>query len=479
MNFWRYRLQAQLLFSVFAALSVAALSGLLISEAVRTAERTVLADARGTLAQALKELARQYDDRVTNDPTWPDLPVEAQDLSLRAVARAVFRSYPGAEGGYVLETDDQSATPAEVGEVIRRAKAGRSASQVLSGGPDLIVVEAQRLNQQGVVAWTLKRLTGRNDPSLRQHQWLLAALALAALLSVGGALATSIGLRRGIAEIREGLASLEDDFSHSLHERHDDLGEISQSINRMAETRRQLEAELRREDRLRTIGRLAAGFAHEIRNPLNGIRLSMDMIERRLAQQTLRPSDLQMVRREVDRLNGLLTALLKFEHTKSAECQPQPILPLLQRCTEILAPQAEQAGVTLRLPATTELGAKLDAQRLMQALMNLLVNAIEAAGPSGSVGLTVKEVGSRAEITVCDDGPGLAPEQREHLFEAFYTTKPQGTGLGLAVSRELVTSMGGELRYEPAPAGRGACFIISLPLPQERYALVQSPDRGR
>lgn len=472
------RLQWQLLFSVLAAASVAALSAVLIFEAVRSAERSVVADAHRTLQAALEELARQYRERSEAEPTFAALPAEAQDVSLRAMGQIVFRSYPEVGGGYYAEGQLLGSTIPDSGpgalerstqrEIAARGLAVGPGVRALPGTHDLLAYAARQV-EPGVVVWALKRLVGRNDPWIGRRALLLALLGFAALVSVGGAIATGIALRRGVGEMQRGLVRLEHDFSYALPQRNDELGEISGSINRMAAARRMLEAELAREERLRLIGRLVAGVAHEIRNPLNSIRLAMELIEQRLRRGTLQPEQLQMVRSEVDRLNGLLTDLLTFNQAKKPDTQRLPVIPLLRRCVELLRVQAGERGVRLKIDAAeANCEAAFDPQRLMQAVMNLVLNAIQATPPGGTVTVLVETVEGAVRIAVRDCGPGLSREQREHLFEAFYTTKPNGTGLGLAVSRELLSSMGGELSFEETEPG--ACFVLSLPERSKTYA---------
>jgi signal transduction histidine kinase len=296
------------------------------------------------------------------------------------------------------------------------------------------------------------------EPSSGGRRALLVALVIAALLSVGGTLQMGIVLRRGVKQIQDGLATLEKDFGYPLLEGGDELGEISRSINRMASVRRRLEDELRREDRLRAIGRTVAGIAHEIRNPLNGIRLSMQLLAKRLKQGSVRPEDLGLVIAEVDRMDALLNDLLAFKEKRQVVLAEQNLLPIIEKCVQLVQPQPgtkriqiESAGVDLR--------ARIDSQRLTQTLTNLLLNALEAT--EGEVRVRLHAADRTVAIQVHDSGPGLSQEQQRHLFEAFYTTKPDGTGLGLAVSRELVEEMGGKLTYKNNSAG--ATFVVELP----------------
>jgi signal transduction histidine kinase len=478
-SIFKRRLQLQLLFILLAAVLVAALSVLLISDAVQSAEGVVLADAARTLTAAASELDQQYQDRVSADSAWLALPVAAQDTSLRGVSQAVLRSYPGVEGGYhdgshflgysypTHDTGEKKidVPTAELDDILATISQGRlsgAAQRILRGQHDIVVIEAKADRQYGFVSWTMKRLTGRSEPGTHRREILLSALVLAALISIAGTLATGVLLQRGIIQIKTGLSTLECDFSHRLPARNDELGEVSHSINRMAEVRQKLEADLRREDRLRTVGRLVAGIAHEIRNPLNSIRLSIQYIERRLSNNGVRAEDLRPVIEEVDRLSALLTNLLTFQKTRQPDMRDQPMAPVLQKCVSLVQPQADARNIEIRTEAgPAGLEARFDPEHLTQMLMNLLLNAIEAAGQNGTIDVRLERHEAMASIKVHDSGPGLTEEQREHLFEAFYTTKAEGTGLGLAVSRELAVGMGGGLHYRDDQPG--ATFEIELP----------------
>ena len=477
------RLQLQLVFVLVAAISVATLSVVLISSAIRGAERVVLADTRNTLDAANAELHQQYSYRVSSDSSWAALPVPAQDVSLRAISHAVLRSYAGVEGGFfngsnILgysypthgsgsnKVDVPEAELSKIQESLRQAKVSGRGEQTIRGSRDLVMIQAVWHGDHA--CWTMKRLSGITDPGEKRRNALLIWLVAAALVSVTGTLATVIGLRSGIAEIKEGLARLETDFAFQLPTRGGELGKISHSVNRVAAARRNLEVELRREDRLRAIGRMAANIAHEIRNPLNGIRLAMQMLKQRLSRNEIRQDDLELVIAEVDRLNALLTDLLAFREAQKPSLQEQPVLPIIDRCVRSVETQARERKVEIRIRAEDPTArATVDAKQLTQVLTNLLLNSLAAISGEGEIEVYVHRNCEGLRINVHDNGPGVAPDDREHLFEAFYTTRSEGTGLGLAVSRELVHGMGGRLDY--LDSGPGATFVIHL-LAQERCA---------
>jgi len=470
------RLQLQLLFILLAAVSVTALSALLIYDSLRSVETAILSDTHRELASAIRALSEQYTARVAADLTWPASSSAAKNASLRAISEAVLDSYPGVEGGYFAgsdflgysfpthenpsaKTDVPEAERDAIESVVLRSQSAGAADRVLRGGDYLVAIQAQTVPNSNAVAWTMKRLTRSRGGVYRSL--LLLAFVLAALLGIGATLTLGLGLRRGVAEIQAGLRALEADFTYQLPERSDELGSISRAINQMASVRRKLEADLRREDRLRAVGRMVAGVAHEIRNPLNGIRLSMQSLEQRLKNQAVRREDLELVIEEVDRMEALLSDLLPFQQPGVTHTTEQPVLPVIERCIHLVEPQANGRQANIRVSAPdAELRARFDSRALTQVLTNLLINAIEATPGAAEVDVKLEEDGEFTVIVVHDNGPGLNADQRERIFEAFYTTKPEGTGLGLAVSRELVEAMGGRLTYKDGQAG--ATFVVQL-----------------
>ncbi len=254
---------------------------------------------------------------------------------------------PSAEKGLILSLTHDSM------------KTRQMTRRVIRGRTDLLVLGAVPSQNRITVVWAIKRLVGRGAPGAGNRELLLSILVIAALVSIAGTLATGLSLARGVAQIKGGLAALEQDFEFRLPERADELGGISQSINRMATVRRKLENELRREDRLRAVGRLAAGLAHEIRNPLNSIRLTVQLLERRLESNSIRSEDLRTVRNEVDRLSTLLNDLLDLQRSRQPRQELQSVGPVLQRCISLMERQAEIQNTRVRFapPATRSVRA--------------------------------------------------------------------------------------------------------------------------
>jgi len=474
------RLVLQLLLTSAAALSLSAISVILITYAVRNAERVVLGEANKNIATAVSELNEQYRYRASSDSSWQSLPAQALDISLRGITQTVLRSYPGVEGGfytrgdflgYAFPTHDTGSSKTDVPSAERDlilSLARRSAEsdafteQVIRGKSDLLVLGAIPASKGGPVIWTMKRLAGRATSGAWRRDLLLSILAAAALASIAVSLATGLSLARGVAQIRNGLSQMERNFEFRLPPRSDELGVISRSVNQMARARGELELELRREDRLRALGRLAAGFAHEIRNPLNSISLTVQLLERRLDTNTIRREDLRTVRTEVERLSGLLNDLLDLQRSRQPRPELQPILPVLKHCVILVEQQARMQNVIVQMEeAGGDITGFFDSQQLTQTIVNLLLNALEASPKGGAVHVHARLKNGLSQVEVNDQGPGLGPDQQEHLFEPFYTTKPAGTGLGLAVSRELMRSQGGDVQHVASETG--ARFVVQLP----------------
>jgi signal transduction histidine kinase len=217
---------------------------------------------------------------------------------------------------------------------------------------------------------------------------------------------------------------------------------------------------------LATAGMLAAGLAHEIRNPLNGVSLHLSVLERALAGTPNVPSAaadaIAVLRTETKRLSVLVTDFLEVARPRQlvrVECDLNEIARGVAALQEL---ELEGRAITLRLePSPEPAVAELDVERIKKALVNLLHNAVEATGGHGSVVLRVRRTPSHAEFDVEDDGAGFAALHAP-IFDAFYTTKERGTGLGLSIVQRVVSDHGGEVVYTTQP-GR-TVFTVRLPI---------------
>lgn len=226
-------------------------------------------------------------------------------------------------------------------------------------------------------------------------------------------------------------------------------------------------------EKLAAIGSLAAGIAHEVRNPLGVIRASASMVQEGFAPGDDSHRACQFICEEIDRLNGLITALLAFARPAPLRVQRVALTAVLERALGLAADEVRGRGVTVSQEGDGP-GIELDADPdlLSQVVLSLLTNALEAldttpAAP-GQIALRVLTSSDAVRLEIADSGPGLLPETAGHVFEPFFTTKAKGTGLGLAMAQRIVQAHRGVLEVVPGrgagPGGAGACFALRLPL---------------
>nr|WP_320114576.1 ATP-binding protein [uncultured Desulfuromonas sp.] len=225
------------------------------------------------------------------------------------------------------------------------------------------------------------------------------------------------------------------------------------------------EETLRRKDRLAALGEMAAGLAHEIRNPLGIIASSAQLLQSQLKNAGTGQEDLlDVIREESTRLNDLVTTFLRFGRPGEPQLKSQQLETLIQKTVEQLRPIAEQHQVALNFtsdyPTTTVL---VDADMIQQLLLNLLLNAIEACPQQGEVTVEALRKEDQAHIDITDSGCGISQDVLPNIFNPFFTTKDNGTGLGLATAHNIAQSHGGDIHVTSRP-GRGSRFRVTLPL---------------
>ncbi|MBK7919344.1 MAG: GAF domain-containing protein [Chloroflexi bacterium] len=244
---------------------------------------------------------------------------------------------------------------------------------------------------------------------------------------------------------------------------------------RVAERTRQLEekqAQIIRAEKLAAVGRLAASVAHEINNPLQAIALNLQLV----ADETKSMSGqrrLTVVQQEFDRIASIVGRLLDFQRPQEREWRPIDILTVLDDVLMLAEKQAQRSGVTVVKKLPVVLPAVWGGEnQLKQVFLNLILNAAEAMPEGGVLTITACHEDEKLQIDFADTGPGVAPELLAHLFEPFFTTKDAGSGLGLAVSHEIVANHEGTLTVR-STAGQGATFTVALPVhvtpPEEQY----------
>jgi two-component system sensor histidine kinase HydH len=222
---------------------------------------------------------------------------------------------------------------------------------------------------------------------------------------------------------------------------------------------RELEGELRRSEQLAAVGRLAAGIAHEIKNPLGIILSSVDVLANPDRPREQRAEAEELLRLEVGRLSAIVSDFLSYARPPAPRLRERNLGRIVDRTASFW--QRDPDRSELRVEIAPDLPSRpVDADQVHQALLNLLLNAAEAAGPSGHVAVRVRAAeDDRVEVLVEDDGPGLTPETRARAFEPFFTTRPRGSGLGLAIVRQVVSAHGGTVEARDRPGG-GTVFRL-------------------
>lgn len=310
---------------------------------------------------------------------------------------------------------------------------------------------------------------------IRAMAWRLAGIGLAASLA-GLVLGYGVtrGLRRSIHQLRVRVQDAADKLGYDLPPvvwndggGLDDLQVRMQSVVRQIESvvqsLQQRERELLRAEQLAAVGQLAAGVAHEVRNPLTSIKMLVQAGGESGAAG-LAGEDLAVVEREIRRIERSLQTFLDFARPPRLERKPHDLNPLIERMLDLIRGRAHKQRIALdyRPPAAPIVG-DVDAEQLHQVLINLALNALDVMPHGGRlhVGLERSADGA-AEIALSDTGPGIADTLLPRLFEPFVSGKETGLGLGLVVSRRIVEDHGGTLRGGNRREG-GARFAIRLP----------------
>ncbi len=222
-------------------------------------------------------------------------------------------------------------------------------------------------------------------------------------------------------------------------------------------------------EKMATAGRLTASIAHEINNPLQGVRNCLHLASRQELSDEERAEYLQLGREELDRLMTTVQRMLDFYRPSVVERRAVDVHALVERVVKLLHREIEQRNIRLRLALSDALPHPWAVRdQIQQVLLNLVLNAIEAMPQGGDLRIETRYNSDEVHILVADNGPGISPELRSQIFEPFFSTKEDGSGLGLTVCDGIITAHGGRLELVDQPEG-GACFLIALPLhPAER-----------
>ena len=391
--------------------------------------------------------------RALHDPEHADVLELARDASHARVAGAL-----GAGGAYVARFRDGDST--------------RVATVVPLVAPAWTVL----------VAGTVDEFAA---PFVRLRTTILAFITLVGLVAAGGFF---LVLWRATASLRI-LTAAADDVGRGNFEPRlpapagDEVGRLSRAFALMTGRVREMMGQVERGRQMAAVGEFANEIAHEIRNPLTSIKLNLQALERgtrqgQVAAPLVRPLEISL--REVQRLDRVVHGVLRLGRGRSAERSVVALRQVVQRALDVARPQLEHRGVSVSAHGIADADEAVqvvaDAAQLEAAVLNLLLNAAEATPAGGIVRVSV-EAADGADATdprhvrVCvrDGGAGVAAELRERIFQPFFTTKPGGTGLGLALAQRTAEEHGGSLTLAAPPASpdangdAGAVFVLELP----------------
>ncbi len=225
----------------------------------------------------------------------------------------------------------------------------------------------------------------------------------------------------------------------------------------------EIEEQLRRADRLSALGELSAGMAHEIRNPLGSIKGTAEILRDGVAADDPKLEFADILIKEVDRLNKVLEDFLRFARPEPVELGRFFPSTVVREVLELTRQQANRNHVEVQAELDDDIEIPGLGEQIKQALLNLVLNALQAMPEGGMLNVSCKVKAQELWINVSDNGPGIPPEIRERIFNPFVTTRESGTGLGLAITQRIVQSHGGHISLCNSP-DQGACFSICLPI---------------
>ena len=434
-------------------------------------------EAQQQLREASRRLAEGAEQEFQAQDDDSGHHFEQLNANLRKISERVLRDFPGVEGGFYLsdgidrfagyafptsepdrlpENPPPAVRPSRLGDdpppkesqfILQQAQhslaleTGNYQCDVRTVGPSRVAILTEPVGQNrpaALATWTLFRLTKPEALGGQLFRYKLATGLALGGIALAGILSANLGRILGRQRLDQ---------------------------ERLRREQEQLREELRRSEHLATLGKLLAGVAHEVRNPLAGIRSTVQLWER-FPETTRTPGSMTAVIHAVDRLNEIVTRLLYFSRADGAERQPVEIAQILRETLELLSAQAATQAVSLE--CDFDKGSAVvrgSASALRQVCLNLATNAMQAMPRGGRLRCIIRlhTTTRTVEIRFEDTGSGISADDQKHLFEPFFTTRPEGTGLGLALCREIVLQHGGRIELVSSHDA-GSIFRMSLPV---------------
>jgi hypothetical protein len=228
---------------------------------------------------------------------------------------------------------------------------------------------------------------------------------------------------------------------------------------RDADTRSQLETQLDISSRLTALSRLTSGVAHEIKNPLNAMALHLEVLRSRLDEAQ---PEVEVISREIKRLDHVVKTFLNFNKPLDLHMDTLDLTALAEDVAMLEMPHAKSKGITIETAFGADAWISGDRDLVKQAVLNVVVNAMEAMDQGGRLTITTGALDGQSVIAVTDTGPGIPPEVRDKIFNLYFSTKQQGSGIGLAMTFRVIQMHGGTIDYVSEP-GKGTSFHLRFP----------------
>jgi len=332
-----------------------------------------------------------------------------------------------------------------------------------------------------VIAFTTTKLGESTQKAMneieRAKYFLYGLVALGPLVSALLGFVFISGLTRPVKVLVESTRKLKGgELDHRVPHLKDEFGELAEAFNEMSLSLKEQMRKMQRAEQMVVVGELAAGLAHEIKNPMAGIKVAMSVLSEESYISSEDKSVLQKVGAEITQLEGLMKSFLNFAKPQKPRLEPVDVNQLLDTTlTFHLKHQAVGSGESGKIRITKEFGelspTLADPTQLQQIFLNLFLNALHAMPRGGELGVRtcLEEDEKTIRIEISDTGSGIREDLIDKVFQPFFTTKPKGTGLGLAISRQLIEQHGGTIAAANRPGG-GVLFTILLPVKGEGTA---------
>jgi len=506
-------LRARLLFLTFAMVAIVAVSLILVN--LDTLAIASLDSAISTSEMANRQIQSVIVRRLATAPpldgpnsveahaAWNEMVATDHDLAAlmeqtMAQSRAIVEISVADQNGFILASSNpaRKGTPMMRREDLRRlreAGPSRRMASILSASADYetrvpLGIEGQPrpvLTIQTLISTVLLRaateralvrlafISGVALVLAFLVAWWAANLALKPLARIGHLIDDIVGgrpLEADRAAAARELAVVEDKLSILGEQYRDARQDLEGALQQLdAGTRRQVEDHITVARRLTAINSLTGRVAHEIKNPLNSIALRLEVLRGHITDGSPdADAEISVLTEEVTRLDRVVRTFLDFNRPVNLSFEDTDVGQMISEIRDFITPEAEMRGVVCTIDAPEEpVVVRADNNLLRQAFLNIAMNAVEAMSNGGELRIEIRPDGSSCEVRFRDTGPGIATANQEKIFQLYYTTKPRGNGIGLAMTFRAIQIHGGTIQVQSEP-GNGTEFVVQLPATQER-----------